>query len=207
MAETRVAEQEHFNNNLVNRLMEANANLEKTVAWLERDKREILEVYTTLSFIFLAQALKLYIIQKFASEVRLATFFAISNIYADLGNLSVELADLRKTRRIEERKLRNRIIDEYDEMVSELVMENHVLRNRFNEYRTNTVREVFGIIAETKKEELEKVEATEEIPEPLRIAVRKTINYEDMMNNLKEDNHELQMTVCFFQKNQLFILC
>lgn len=175
MAETRVAEQEHFNNNLVNRLMEANANLEKTVAWLERDKREILE--------------------KFASEVRLATFFAISNIYADLGNLSVELADLRKTRRIEERKLRNRIIDEYDEMVSELVMENHVLRNRFNEYRTNTVREVFGIIAETKKEELEKVEATEEIPEPLRIAVRKTINYEDMMNNLKEDNHELQMTL------------
>jgi hypothetical protein len=82
-------------------------------------------------------------------------------------------------------------------MVSELVMENHVLRNRFNEYRTNTVHEVMGIFAETKKEELEQVEKAEEIPEEFRNSIRKTIKYEEMMNNLKEDNHELQMTVCY----------
>ncbi|KAJ3117256.1 hypothetical protein HDU96_007407 [Phlyctochytrium bullatum] len=131
----------------------------------------------------------------FARDVRLASAHAISDIYAELASLSVEVNELRKTRRIEERKLRNRIIDEYDDMVSELVIENHVIRNRFSEYRTNTVQEVLGIISETKKEELHQLTKNPEIPDALRKAAEKSIKHEEMTAVMRNDIHELNMTV------------
>jgi hypothetical protein len=82
-------------------------------------------------------------------------------------------------------------------MVGELVMENHVIRNRFNEYRTNTVHEVMGIISETKAEELTLVAESPEIPNQLRDSVLRTIQHDEEVRFLKEDLHELHMTVRF----------
>jgi hypothetical protein len=129
--------------------------------------------------------------------VRLSSAHVVADIYSELASLAVENNELRKSRRVEERKLRIRIIDEYDDMVGELVMENHVIRNRFNEYRTNTVHEVMGIIAETKKEELSIIAKSPEIPEVMRKSAEKSIKFEEQMAIMKEDIHELSMTVSY----------
>ncbi|KAJ3107131.1 hypothetical protein HDU97_004824 [Phlyctochytrium planicorne] len=173
--ETRAAEQEYFATSSSNKLMDLIRNAERTIQLLMRDRKELLE--------------------NFSRDVRLASAHSISDIYAELASLSVEVNELRKTRRVEERKLRNRIIDEYDEMVSELVIENHVIRNRFNEYRTSTVHEVMGIISETKKEELQQLARSQEIPDALRKAAEKSIKHEEVTSVMKNDIHELNMTL------------
>ncbi|KAJ3285031.1 hypothetical protein HDU76_008193, partial [Blyttiomyces sp. JEL0837] len=173
--EQRHSEQEHFHMAFYNRLHDTIRIAERNIAALLLDKKEMME--------------------NFLRDIRITSAQSVSDIYADLATLSEEINDLRKSRRVEERKLRNRIIDEYDDMVGELVLENHVIRNRFNEYRTNTVHEVMGIISETKKEELSLIAQSNEIPDHIRKSAMKSIQYEEHMAAVKEDVHELQMTL------------
>ncbi|KAJ3193176.1 hypothetical protein HK101_005301 [Irineochytrium annulatum] len=168
-------ENENFTVATFNRMNDLIRSGERHITAMSQDKTEMLE--------------------NFSRDVRLGVAHGISDIYTELAALSVEVNDLRKTRRVEERKLRNRIIDEYDDMVSELVTENHVIRNRFNEYRTNTVHEVMGIISETKKEEFHQLAINSEMPDALRRAAEQSVKAEEEIWSMKDDIHELNMTL------------
>ncbi|KAJ3131654.1 hypothetical protein HK100_006143 [Physocladia obscura] len=160
---------------VINKLQESLKNKEKTILNLIQERKELSE--------------------NFHHNVRLATSTAITDIYAELASKSVEINDLRKSRRIEEKKLRTKIVDEYNDLVNELVLENHVMRNRFNEYRTNTVQEMMDIIAQTKKEELEHFVQSSEIPDHLKTSALKTIEYDEKIETLKSELHEINMTL------------
>ena len=65
--------------------------------------------------------------------------------------MSEELSELKKQRKLEEKKMREKIIDEYDNLVRELVQELHIMHKKFNEYRINTVNEVKEIMRYSSK--------------------------------------------------------
>ncbi|KAJ3415446.1 hypothetical protein HDV05_004888 [Chytridiales sp. JEL 0842] len=173
--QSNMATQENFTGSSVARLNTVIRNNERLINQLTKEKTEMIESYSR--------------------DVRLASAHAVADIYSEMAALAVEVNDLRKSRRVDERKLRNKIIDEYDDMVGELVMENQVIRNRFNEYRTNTVHEVLGIISETKKEELTIIAKSQEIPDVIRKSAERSIKHEEEISVIKEDIHELNMTL------------
>ncbi|KAJ3015420.1 UNVERIFIED_CONTAM: hypothetical protein HDU68_012744 [Siphonaria sp. JEL0065] len=173
--EQHIVEQEHMMQGAISKLQESLRNSDKIIANLIQDKKDLQE--------------------SFYHNVRLATANAVADIYAELASKSVEINDLRKSRRIDEKKIRSKVIDEYDDLVSELVMENHVMRNRFNEYRTNTVQEMVGIIAETKREELVQLTESAEIPDQLKTSAQRTIEHDEAIKELNDELHEVNMTM------------
>lgn len=97
---------------------------------------------------------------------------------------------------MDEKKIRNRIIDEYDDLIQELVNEIMVLRNRFHEYQTNNFNEVMMIMADSKKSELLRLSVKQDLPLEIREKAQKMIKQENEVVELRNENHELQMTVC-----------
>ncbi|KAI8608227.1 hypothetical protein BC830DRAFT_1156088, partial [Chytriomyces sp. MP71] len=173
--ESHVIENEHMMSGMINKLTESLRTNEKIISNLQQERKEFQE--------------NLY------HNVRLATAQAVSDIYADLASKSVEINDLRKSRKLEEKRVRNKITEEYDDLVTELVLDNHIIRNRFNEYRTNTVQEMLGIIAETKKEELVQLTESPEMPLELKQSALRTIEHDDIVKALKDELHEINMTL------------
>ncbi|KAJ3155281.1 hypothetical protein HDU86_004371 [Geranomyces michiganensis] len=173
--ERRKAEQDHFMSTLMGRMLDMIKNGERLVKFLAQEKKELLESYKR--------------------DVRLVAFQLSSDLHAEFASTSVELADLRKQRRTDERRIRNRILDEYDDLVQELVMEINVLRNRFSEYRVNTFQEVMSIMSEAKKEELHVVLNNEEMPSSMKESARWMIKHEEEAQTLRQENHELKMTL------------
>ncbi|KNC95831.1 uncharacterized protein SPPG_09577 [Spizellomyces punctatus DAOM BR117] len=173
--EKRRGEQDHFMGTLMGRMLEMIKNGEKVIRFMAQEKKELLENYKR--------------------DVRLLAFHLCSELHADFATTSVELTELRKHRRIDERKIRNRILDEYDDLVQELVMEINVLRNRFSEYRVNTFQEVMNIMGEAKKEELQVVVDNREMPQNMKDSARWMIKHEEEAQDLRQENHELKMTL------------
>ena len=135
--------------------------------------------------------------QNYKRDVRLSATLLTSTFYTELSTISSELNDLRKQRRLDEKKLRNRIIDDYDDLVHELVSEINVLRARFSEHRISTAQEVMEILSEVKKETLLTVAENRELPEEMRRAAVEGGRREESLDEWREDNHELRMVVSF----------
>ncbi|KAI8912985.1 hypothetical protein DFJ77DRAFT_63797 [Powellomyces hirtus] len=173
--EKRRAEHDHFMGTLMGRMLDMIKNGERLVKFLAQEKKELSESYKR--------------------DVRLVAFQLSSDLHAEFASTSVELADLRKQRRTDERRIRNRILDEYDDLVQELVMEINVLRNRFSEYRVNTFQEVMSIMSEAKKDELHVVLNNEEMPANMKESARWMIKHEEKTQALRQENHELKMTL------------
>ena len=131
-----------------------------------------------------------------ASEV--AGMKYASEIFLDTAALNIELCDLRQAKKTEEKKLRQEIINEYESLVKDLVQEIQVLGKRFNEFRTNTVKQVMDIITESKTEDLMKCVEKEGITEEFRERVTKDVAHEQELKTLRDENHELKMTVRLF---------
>ncbi|TPX37057.1 hypothetical protein SmJEL517_g00863 [Synchytrium microbalum] len=178
--EKRRGEHENFLGTLYGRLLEMIRNAEKVIENQQQEKQEILD--------------------EFAKGVKLAAADLFAAHLATHSATTVELNDLRKARRLDERKLRNRIVDEYDDLMSELVMEINLLRQRFAEYRVGTVQEVMDIMSETKKEELGAlVTSKTDLPMSMRKSADIAIQHEEALSELREDNHELKMTILKFR--------
>ncbi len=128
-----------------------------------------------------------------ASEVAGMKYAA--EIFLDTAALNIELCDLRQAKKTEEKKLRQEIINEYESLVKDLVMEIQVLGKRFNEFRTNTVKQVMDIITDSKTEDLMKCVEKESITEEFREKVTKDVEHEQELKTLRDENHELKMTV------------
>jgi hypothetical protein len=117
------------------------------------------------------------------------------DILSELASASTELEELKKSRKIDEKRIRAKIIDEYDDLVQELVNEITVLRNRFREYQTNNFNQVMQIMSESKKSELFKLSIIDNIPDSVHDTAVKMISEENQIMDLRKETHELQMTV------------
>ncbi|RKO94360.1 hypothetical protein BDK51DRAFT_14745, partial [Blyttiomyces helicus] len=185
--EKRHMEQEQFGSALLVRVSEMLRNSERLVRSLLQEKEQHIETYRR--------------------DVRLSAAILTWDLSSNLSSISVELNELRKVRRVDERKIRTRIISEYEDLVRELVMEVNMLRNRFSEYRMNTVHEVMNIMSETKREELGILVENREIPAGLKASALEMIKNDEAISSLRAENHELNMTLLkvrsmFFMKEQ-----
>lgn len=156
------------------------------------------------------------IIQHQAQEMKQhhSNFFRHSRLYAHelsldaqtaMASMEVELAEARKNKRIDEKRLRNKILDEYDSLVDELVREISILRNRFREYQVSNFNEVMNIMAESKKEHLISMENNENLTFAMRNAVTAAMKHDQEMKRYQDENFELKMTV-IFKKSLINIL-
>ncbi len=114
---------------------------------------------------------------------------------SNVSTIAVELQDLKKQRRTDEKRIRQKVMEEYDEVVKELVHELHKIQDRFNEYRVDTLNEVMGIMSETKKEELKIVVDKMDVPLYMKQSAENAIKQETSLRRMNEENHELKMTV------------
>ena len=96
---------------------------------------------------------------------------------------------------MDEKKLRAQMVEEYDDLVQELVNEITVVRNRFREYQLNNFNEVMIIMAEAKKAELWQLSKNQELPQVIRDKAKALIKQENEVVDLRNENHELQMTL------------
>jgi hypothetical protein len=115
----------------------------------------------------------------------------------ELGLANNRVEEFQKERKIEEKRIRAKIVDEYDDLVQELVNEIVVLRNRFREYQTNNFNQVMQIMSESKKSEVFKLSTIDDLPETVKKTAHKMISEEDQIMALREETQELQMTVNF----------
>lgn len=117
------------------------------------------------------------------------------DILEELAAANTAVEELQKSKKIEEKRIRAKIIDEYDDLVQELVNEITVLRNRFREYQTNNFNQVMQIMSESKKSELFKLSTIDDIPVSVQDTARRMISEENQIMDLRKETHELQMTV------------
>ena len=116
------------------------------------------------------------------------------DLLAELCSISCELTELKKSRKIDEKKLRQKIVDEYDDLVQELANEIIVLQNRFHEYQMNNFNEVMLIMAESKEAELKKVAKNENLPVGMRDTASRMIEQEIQEVDFRNENHEVFFT-------------
>ncbi len=117
------------------------------------------------------------------------------DIIEELAAANNKVEQLQKERKIEEKRIRAKIVDEYDDLVQELVNEITVLRNRFREYQTNNFNQVMQIMSESKRSELFKLLNVNDVPDAVHETALKMISEENQIMDLRKETHELQMTV------------
>ena len=123
------------------------------------------------------------------------------DVLTELSLANSNLEELKNNRKIDEKKIRTRIVDEYDDLVQELVNEITVLRNRFREYQTNNFNQVMQIMSDSKKSELFKLSHSDDMPQAVKDTAASMIKEETQIMELRKETHELQMTVFYLQDN------
>eukprot|EP00842_Homolaphlyctis_polyrhiza_P006956 jgi/Hompol1/84/HPOL_002445-RA len=171
----RVSEQERFIGALYAHLLDTIRNCEHIILYQAQEKREMMI--------------------NFKRESRLRGHEMSLDVFAEMATMSVELNELKKSRRVDERKMRNKIVEEYEDLMQELVREIGVLRHRFREYQIDNLNDVMNIMAEAKKEQLIIMTRNEELPLGMRETAERIIGHEEQLAALREQNHELKMTV------------
>lgn len=106
-----------------------------------------------------------------------------------------ELRDLRKSRRVEEKRIRNRIIDEYDSLVRELVKEIAIIQGRFREYQISNFNEIMRIMAESQNEQLGIMAQNMELPSTIREVSNSILAHQEQIDGYRQQNYELKMTI------------
>ena len=120
------------------------------------------------------------------------------DISCDTASLSIELVDLRKEKKADAKKIRQMVTEEYECLVKDLVAQVSLLGNRLNEFRSTTMKQVMDIITDSKREEMECIEAEVSMPVELRQKMTHVLGYEEELAKLKNENHECRMTVGFY---------
>ena len=167
----RTVSQEKFSSALQSHLVEMFKSCEQIIQHQTQEKKEMNNTFLRHS--------RLY-----AHELALDAFTA-------MASMEVELAGLRKTKKIDEKRIRNKILDEYDSLFDELVREISILRNRFREYQVSNYNEVMNIMAESKMEHLMTLENNENLTVPLRNAVTAAMKHDEELKSYQEQNFEL----------------
>ncbi|KAJ3223363.1 hypothetical protein HK099_001239 [Clydaea vesicula] len=171
----RVAEKESFLESLYDRMLEIIKSNERFIEHILKEKN--------------------YMVENLKREVRLESSHKISEFLSEMAVLSIELNDLKKLRKVDEKKIRQSITDEYDDLVRELVHELHLMKNRFNEFRNSAVNEVLNIMSDSKKEELSIIVNTMDVSKYIKQQAQNAIEQENISQKFKAENFELKNTL------------
>jgi hypothetical protein len=131
----------------------------------------------------------------FERRVRMAGAENAGDIHVDLAISNSELHEIKKQRRVDEKKIRAEVVEEYSELVKELSLQVHVLKNRFNEYRQSLFHETMTIMSDAKKEELRLVVDGLDAPETAKKNAARMVEFEERYNDVSDDNNELKLTI------------
>lgn len=115
--------------------------------------------------------------------------------YSAMASMEIELVELKKNKKVDEKRIRNRILDEYDSLMDELVREISVLRHRFHEYQISNFNDVMNIMSDSKKEQLMVMLKDDGLNQPLKNAITTILKHDEQLNDFREQNFELRMTV------------
>jgi transposase len=163
-------------------LIEMVKNCEKIILLQNQDKREAQLVYYVL-------------IENYVRDCGLQAHELARDAYLAMSTMEMELAEAKKLRKNEERRIRSKILEEYDSLVNELVREISILRNRFHEYQIGNFNEIMNIISESKKEQLVIMANDDSLDEAMKKVIRTIQNHDQQIDALRKQNFELRMTV------------
>ncbi|KAI8813737.1 hypothetical protein BJ742DRAFT_377219 [Cladochytrium replicatum] len=173
--EKRNIEREHFSHMIQAQMLEIIQNSERLNNYLIQEKKELEAQYKI--------------------DLRIGVAKQTWDISVAHALLAVELNDLRKARRVDEKKIRLKVIEEYEELVSELLSELNFVRNRFSEFRTNAVSEILMIMSEAKKEELKSLIINQEIPHSMKSSTEAAVFREEHISELLDQISTLKMAL------------
>lgn len=131
----------------------------------------------------------------FDRNTRLIAHEIALDAFTSMATMEVELVEARKTRKVDERRIKNKILDEYDSLVNELVREIAILRNRFREYQLSNLNDIQIIMTESKAEHLVTMETNENLSSAMRNAISTILKHDEEIKSYCEDNFELKMTI------------
>ncbi|KAI8906770.1 hypothetical protein EDD86DRAFT_192926 [Gorgonomyces haynaldii] len=171
----RTMEQQKFMGALDTHLFETIRNCEKIILQQSQEKRE-------------QQA-------SYKRDVRMLGSELAVDAFAEMASMEVELNELRKSRKVEERRIRNKIIDEYDSLVQELVREIAVVNGRFHEYQISNFNDIMNIMAESQKEQLGIMAANVDLPDSMREVANSIMEHQTQLEEYRQQNHDLKLTV------------
>jgi hypothetical protein len=112
-----------------------------------------------------------------------------------MSSIEVELAELKKSRRLDEKRIRAKIVDEYDSLVRELAKEIFVVQSRFRENQMSSFNEIMGIMSESQTSQIEILIQNTDLPEQMRMAATTALKHENQVQELLQQNFDLKMTV------------
>jgi hypothetical protein len=112
-----------------------------------------------------------------------------------MSNMEGELKELRKCRKVEEKRIRNKIIEEYDGLVNALVNEIAVVRGRFQEYQISNFNDIMNIMAESQKEQLGIMSRNMELLPSMREVANSIMAHQAQIDSYRQQNYELKMAV------------
>ncbi|KAJ3313302.1 hypothetical protein HDV04_002286 [Boothiomyces sp. JEL0838] len=171
----RVIEQEKFYAALTTHLIEMFRNCERIILHQIQEKREFN--------------------MNFERDCRLQAYNMALDAYSAMASMEIELVELKKNKKVDEKRIRNRILDEYDSLIDELVREISVLRHRFHEYQISNFNDVMNIMSDSKKEQLMVMLKDDGLNQPLKNAIATILKHDEQLNDFREQNFELRMTV------------
>lgn len=109
--------------------------------------------------------------------------------------MEVELFDLRKTRKLEEKRVRSRILDEYDGLIQALVKEIAVVKGRFHEYQVSNLNDIMNVMSEAQREQLGFMATNMNLPESMRDVATSILAHQEQIQELRQQNQEFKLTI------------
>ncbi|KAJ3128094.1 hypothetical protein HK098_005148 [Nowakowskiella sp. JEL0407] len=134
------------------------------------------------------------LLSSISQKTRLFGSQLCAEITSQLNATSTTLAHLQASKKIDEKKLKSKIMREYEDLVGELVREINVSKSRFLEFRVQLVTEVLSLMSEVKREDLGGVVKDQGIPESLKSWLSEAAIKEEEMKDLIEENRELKVS-------------
>ncbi|KNE54576.1 hypothetical protein AMAG_00543 [Allomyces macrogynus ATCC 38327] len=178
----------------------------KFFAWNQQKFREMDEFYSQLSTVSLdllarqRALIEAYAVEQsmvassYERDVRLGAAIKASDIFLQLSTLGEELNELKKARRHDEKLIRARVRQGYEDLVAELSSQIHMLKARFNEFRISSIEEMVAALNEVKREDLLAFVHREFHPEAVRVG-KTMIALQDEIDELRDDNAELKQVM------------
>lgn len=104
--------------------------------------------------------------QNWEQHLRIEAHYVATNWYVEMGNLSHKLAEVTRQKAVDEKRIRNKVVQEYDELVSYLVQQNTQKDYAFEEFKVSVLGKVQQTVLEQKREQL-KLAADACKPDPI----------------------------------------
>ncbi|ORX43352.1 hypothetical protein BCR36DRAFT_373851, partial [Piromyces finnis] len=137
---------------------------------------------------------KKQILDEFNCEVLLESANTNDAVVLKLKKLSQMIEEQKEIYKEERKKIKEKITNEYKELIQELVDKFIAVKQQFNDYRILTKQETLKIMNESKAENLRSVINSEMMSDSLIEFSKKTLSHDEIINNYKDEINDLKYT-------------